>query len=151
MTLTRTLAMVLLGCMAMAGGCSTNPPQEAQKKETATMPDNPVETVLQMTLDSDGLNKYFHVEERPERKPLRILSNNTVPATVRLQKFGEPAVWTTAAESEGKPLLEFTSVKVEAETATVSFRYPPEGISGTVEFRKQGETWTQTGSRIAEN
>lgn len=146
----RTRGGALLLSVALASGCS-HPPQESQHKETATTMPTALETVLQMTLDSDGLTRYFHEDTLPERKPLRVLANNVVPSTVRLQKFGQPVLWTAVDDAGGKPVIEFTSVTVEADTAAVAFRYSAEGIRGTLDFQKHGKTWAITGSRIVEN
>ena len=110
-----------------------------------------LETILQMTLDLEALNKYFHVDSLPERKPLRILKTPHIPESVRLEKFGASAVWTSAEDSKDKPVFEFSSVKVEESLASVAFRYPPEGIAGTIEFQKQEQQWVVTGSTIVEN
>ena len=110
-----------------------------------------LETILQKTLDLEALTKYFHMDSLPERKPLRILENPHIPKSVRLEKFGVPTVWTSAVDAKDKPMFEFSSVRVEENSASVAFRYAPEGIAGTIEFQKQGQQWVVTGSRIVEN
>ena len=109
-----------------------------------------VEQLLQMTLDLEKLDDYFHVEERPERKPLRILRSAAIPSSVQLQKFGEPVVIIAGEQASQWPYLEFTKVEAGDETGEVVFAYPPEGIRGTVKFRKSAGSWRVENVRLAE-
>jgi hypothetical protein len=55
-----------------------------------------------------------------------------VPGALELRKFGQPVVLTAKADP-GKPALEL-DVKQTSAGATVAFRYPAEGISGTFDL-----------------
>jgi hypothetical protein len=140
-------ALALCLAAAATAGCRS---AESQMPQKATIMKSDVEQLLQMTLDLEKLDGYFHVDERPERKPLRILWSGAIPSSVKLQKFGEPVVIIAREEASHGPYLEFTKVEVGDETGEVIFVYPPEGIGGTVKFRKSGGSWRVESLRLTE-
>ena len=114
------------------------------------MPDD-LQAVTQAALDLPALQQYFH-EAMPERKPLRIVNSAGLPTGLPLSKFGAPVVWVSLDEVKkaGWPYLEFTRVDVSGDTATVTFRYPIEGLSGSVRLRKTSGGWSVDASDLSE-
>lgn len=97
------------------------------------------EQIAQCVLDLEALQPYYHAGEVPGRKPLLILKNEHMKDEPRLDKFGEPVRF--VSEPGDAPFFEFSSIKIDKETATVEFRYPVEGIHGSVILRKAGAAW----------
>lgn len=110
------------------------------------------EQLCQMTLDLPQLEGYFH-QLAPNRKPLRVLKNNVVKENIKLIKFGEPVRLVTLAEVEKEelPFFEFTAIEIKKDAATVIFRYPVEGITGTVDFKREADKWKIVSQKIAES
>ena len=92
--------------------------------------DKELTSMLQAVIDAPALQPYLHPEQ-PGRTPLTVVAQ--VPGAVELRKFGQPVVLTPKAEP-GKPALELTDVKQTSAGATVAFRYPAEGITGTLDL-----------------
>lgn len=111
-----------------------------------------VQELCQLTLDMDALDAYFHIDERPERKPLTILRNKHVETEPALVKFGEKVTYASRdeIESQRKPYFEFTNIHIEADAADIAFVYPPEGIAGDVHLVRDGADWRIESHRIAE-
>jgi len=98
------------------------------------------EQLYQLTIDLPALEDYFHPSE-PSRKPLYVVKNDVVESDLKLTKFGEPVQFVTLEKIEDSetPYFEFSSVEIGEDVATVSFRYPVEGIRGKVNFKYDGE------------
>ncbi len=47
------------------------------------------QTVIQMCIDLEELQPFYHSEEKPDRKPLIIFNNGIVSSDLALTKFGE--------------------------------------------------------------
>jgi hypothetical protein len=95
--------------------------------------------VAQRVIDLEALQPYFHADDAPDRKPLRVLKNAQMEDSPPLMKFGEPVQF--VSEAGDKPCFEFTTVKIDGDMATVAFRYPVEGIAGSATLRKVGSSW----------
>lgn len=111
-----------------------------------------IQQIAQLTLDLEGLQRYFHVDVAPDRKPLRVLRNEAVSQEPRLVKFGEPVTYVSApdAQKEKKPYFEFTKLEARGDTAQVEFSYPVEGIRGWASFRRVDGAWTLEGKSLTE-
>jgi len=111
-----------------------------------------LQQVYQATLDSSALDRYFHVDALPERKPLLILKNDQVLGEPKLTKFGESIKYVSRAEIELNrlPHLEFLRFSINGDSAHVEFAYPPEGIAGVVTLAKDGSGWHVTSHSIVE-
>jgi hypothetical protein len=122
-------------------------PQRAMSSGVTDM-----QELCQLTLDMNALDAYFHIDERPERKPLIILRNKHVETEPALVKFGEKVRYASRdeLESQGKPYFEFTDIRFEADAADIAFVYPPEGIAGDVHLVRDGAGWRIESHRIVE-
>ncbi len=99
--------------------------------------------LLQLVLDAEPLAPYYHVDQAPERKPVRIARGPAVASEPALVKFGVPVVYEGAAElaASGKPHFEVRRVIVNAELAYIHFAYAVEGIVGEAWFLREGNLW----------
>ncbi len=104
---------------------------------------NDLQAICQLTLDMSSLDKYFHVDKLPERKPLLILINKHTITEPSLFKFGEKVRYISKKKIKGKsrPYLEFSKIEISENSAYVEFLYPPEGIAGKVNFVKDALGW----------
>jgi hypothetical protein len=111
-----------------------------------------LQEICQLTIDLRTLDKYFHIEELPERKPLLILKNEYVESEPSLVKFGESVQYVSRNELKNKPrpYLEFSKIEVDENAAHVEFLYPSEGIAGRVKFFKNALGWHIEAHHIAE-
>lgn len=98
--------------------------------------------ILQLTIDLDVLDKYYH-EGVAGRKPLQIVKSEAVPDALDLKKFGEPVRVIPRADAEGKGLayLEIKKLEIDGTRAQVDFAYPVEGVQGTAKFQKGDAGW----------
>jgi hypothetical protein len=108
-------------------GASETPPPIAIDQELGP--------ILQALVDAPPLEMYFHVDELPERAPLRIARTDAVQAEPPLEKFGAPVLYQDPAELANLPYLEIVSIErvtspTQGEGARIRFRYPVEGIVG---------------------
>jgi len=108
-----------------------------------------LQNILQLIISSNELNKYYHVDVLPDRKPLRILNNNVVPETTQLNLFDMEVEYTT--KKENLPYLVFENILEKNNSIIVSFRYPPEGIHGTAFIKRANLVWIIEKIIIKEN
>jgi hypothetical protein len=113
-------------------------------------PMNDKQQILQAVLDSERMSAYFHLDEFPERAPLRVLSGPWFEAGMSLTKFNQPVQFTIAADAEG-PLFEVLSLEVVGMNAHVRFRYAPEGIFGDATLAKRDTCWKVVSLTITEH
>ena len=155
MALARFAAQLVL-CLTALVGCgrqAVSHPEQASGgagRET-TMAQSPKDraSAAQAALDMEPLQTFFHPQE-PGRKPLLILKNGQVADEPRLMKFGEPVRYVPPAEAKGKPHVEFTLLKVDNGSASVTLLYPVEGIEARAALRKQGGVWKVESQSIRE-
>lgn len=110
-----------------------------------------VRQVLQLTIDLDALDKYYHFELRG-RRPLCIVKNDVLARDVQLEKSGEPVRFLASADAQatGAACLEFSKVEILADAATVEFAYSAEGIRGSAEFSKASGAWRVVRHQLSE-
>ena len=99
------------------------------------------QAILQVLIDSDRLNKYFHTDAIAQRIPLRIIKGTWYEEGIWLTKFGQPVQFIADKDANGTYLavLELDIINNEA---TVKFRYTPEGIVGEARVEKEHMQWT---------
>jgi hypothetical protein len=98
--------------------------------------------LLQKTLDLDLLAPFWH-SNLPGRDPLRIAKSKAATGTPELSMFGSKVVWADKAELDKKKLPYFVFDKLEssATKVTIEFSFPPEGVHGSVMFKKRFDDW----------
>lgn len=102
-----------------------------------------VAQIARLTIDLPALQKFYHADAVPGRKPLLILKNEFTAGEPQLSKFGQPVAFVTCDElkATGKPYLEFTALEVKGDEASAIFRYRVEGIEGRLAFDKDSGAW----------
>lgn len=108
--------------------------------------------VLQPVLDHESLQQYFHVEEVPGRKPLRIARNLFVEPEPELAKFGEPVLYEDkdALEENTDAYLEFQNLIINPDLAYVVFTYDVEGVRGKAFLVREEKMWRVENFEIVE-
>jgi hypothetical protein len=125
---------------------------DARKEKPVPAPvPTDVQQVCQLTIDLPELDKYYH-SDLPGRRPLRVVRAEALRDTPVLIKFGQAAVYISPEDGrqDDKAYIEFTRIEVGADYAEIEFRYPVEGIRGTVHLRKTGGAWKVQSSSLAE-
>jgi hypothetical protein len=106
--------------------------------------------LLQAVLDDANLDRYFHLDVRPERRPLAILQNEAVVGRPALQKFGVTVEYIPENSKKITTAVVFTRVSIQGDTAEVQLKYPPEGIVGKATVIRQDTRWKSRGVKIVE-
>lgn len=108
--------------------------------------------VLQLVLDHNDLQQYFHAEIA-ERKPLRILKNASVEGEPKLTKFDAAVVYESEQQLQdsNQAYLEFQQVSIDEESARVQFTYPVEGIRGEATLVRDADSWRIDSYVLAES
>lgn len=140
--------LLSVSCASSAPNASPAQPAPAGSKqqeraaEQRAAPSVPAE-IVQLVIDLPALQKYYHVDDAPNRKPLFVLKNELIDGEPQLSKFGETVKFATCDElkATGKPYLEFTKFEMKDNTASVVFRYRVEGIEGRLALGKQDDAW----------
>lgn len=104
-----------------------------------------INKIIDAVINSTALEPYYHVDELPERKPLRIQRNSLLAKDVILSKFGVPVVFV-----DEHPHLAFTRIDIGKEKAKIDFRYIPEGIRGEVWLNHITCDWVVTKTSVIE-
>ena len=107
--------------------------------------------ILQRVIDLPELDGYYHVSERPDRKPLRVVLDRSMPTGVAVTKFGEPVVFLTPQLADTtRPYLAILRLDVSGDSGYVEFSYPAEGLLGSVTLSRQDTAWLVSESRLVE-
>ena len=109
------------------------------------------DALLQQTIDLKPLQGYYHADKIANRRPLVLKRNEAVGSDVHLSKFGQPVEVADSEQLKSRPYFEITKLTVNGDHATVEFRYPPEGIAGTVRFSKAGSEWHTDSHELVEH
>lgn len=108
--------------------------------------------ILQLTIDLPKLQQFFHVEEIPNRSPLRIAISDINTNCVSLTKFGKKVIFFNKNTTNNPlfPFLEISEMNITANLATISIEYSPEGVKGTAKLKKNDGKWELYKSHIVE-
>lgn len=112
------------------------------------------EKLVQQLLDKSNLDKYFHADVLPERKPLILLKNNNTKYFSNLYKFDVPVIVMDKKEinKSNYPYLEINSLNTsEDKESKIDFSYAVEGIKGSVIFKLKDGKWEITDQEIIEH
>lgn len=110
-------------------------------------------TILQMCIDLDELQGYFHANEVEGRKPLIIHDGGLVPTTLTLKKFGEPVLFMTTTElffHDKHAYLDFEKFEVSTNNADIEFRYLIEGVTVSLKLKKTDGSWVVKAASFSE-
>lgn len=153
--------LFLTSCSSSAPSASPAPPTPPQATASAKQPERAQEQtvtssdvahIVQLVIDLPALQKYYHVDDAPNRKPLLILKNELIASEPQLSKFDEPVKFATCDElkATNKPYLEFVKLETKGDAATVVFRYRVEGIEGRLTLDKLGDAWRVQEQQLVE-
>ena len=109
--------------------------------------------LIQMTIDLDELQPYFHVDEVEGRSPLIIFNDGMVPPTLELTKFGEAVQFMTTAELffyNKTAFLDFERFDITPSQADIELKYSVEGLTITLSFEKKEGTWRVRSKQLVE-
>lgn len=107
--------------------------------------------IFQLVIDIPEMNGFYHVDQLPDRTPLKILRSDLALPEFNLVKFGVPVEYVSSTEvAEGIPIFEFTSIEITEDSAEVEFRYLVEGVKGTVTLVKSDSHWEVSDKSIVE-
>ncbi len=132
--------------------CSSTPPQEGpgervpvREARSTSSPATASErsTVAQMTLDTPGLQQYFH-----GRRPLQVVVNRNINPAWPLKFAGEDVAWVDETSEEAR--IEFTLLRIEGDKAAATIRYEIEGVVMHAEFERSAGGWQLIEAEIAE-
>jgi len=117
-----------------------------------SLPSKDMQTLLQMTLDLKAMEQYYHIDKLPERAPLIVIRNHYINADLKLKKFGTEVVFKKKKDISDRKqaYLEITKIDILENSAVLQYVYPVEGIAGTVNFKKIGQTWQVENVKIVE-
>jgi len=110
-----------------------------------------IRIILQMVLSAPRIQDFYHADEIPARKPLRILRNAFTQRIDNLQALGESVLWGGEKECAVQGCFVFESIRVSGDNSVdVDFSYTPENISGSAFFHREGTTWKMQSFTINE-
>lgn len=112
-----------------------------QHKTTSQPGKEELRQIYQAVIDIEALQRYFHVTDVPDRKPLLLLSNAATESRPALTKFGMPVQYVSQDEVASRPYIELTNANIGEAEAKIEFRYPVEGLSGHVTLKKYNQQW----------
>ncbi len=125
------LPTLLASVLLFNTGCGATEPMKTQHDLSA---------ILQQVIDAKQLSGYFHADVLPERAPLRLLKNDWIHEDLKLSKFGEPVEIISDGETH-QPYMRITDVVLGEDAATLTFEYPPEGLTGTAKLSRRDDNW----------
>jgi len=111
------------------------------------------QAVIQMSIDLDELQNYYHDNEEEDRKPLFICDNGIVPSTLELSKFGEPVHFMPKKDlffTNKQAFLDFEKFQISETSAAVDFQYKVEGIAIELTFEKTNGSWIIDTKKLTE-
>lgn len=114
---------------------------------------NDRQTVIQMSIDLDELQKYYHVDKDEGRKPLIIYNDGIVPSNLTLTKFGKPVQFMTKEDlffHDEQAYLDFEKFEISPTNADIEFRYDIEGLTIRLTMEKLDDTWTIKTKKLIE-
>jgi hypothetical protein len=124
------------------------PSQPDAAPSGAPASDDDVRAVLQLVIDDPELEKYLHLSE-PGRFPLQI-AGEKLPSGVKLTKSTEAVKVVDRPKSNKDAVLVFTDIDVQADKASVRYRYDVEGVRATVSLSRTAHGWELKNSRLVE-
>jgi hypothetical protein len=107
--------------------------------------------ICQKTLNFHQIEKYYHTDVDPQRKPLIIKINDNISEPLHLTKFGETVIFLSEQDISKKNIkayFEFIKIDILNNSATVKFKYTVEGLAGILYFRRNNDKWKIVNSDI---
>ena len=132
--------LVVSGCQ---GNTRSDQPSGQNESQEVAMREKDLGSVLQLVLDYGELQQYYHVDELPDRKPVRIAKNPALASEPELTKFDAPVVYEDQNQllKSDRAYFEFPRVIINPDLAYVSFTYSAEGVIGEAWLIKVDNQW----------
>ncbi len=114
---------------------------------------NDKQTVIQMSIDLNELQQYYHVDASEGWKPLIIYNDGIVPTTLELTKFGEAVQFMTKEELffyNKQAYLDFEKFEISPTRAYIEFQHNVEGLTIKLTFEKKNNIWKIKTKKLAE-
>lgn len=119
-----------------------------QKNEDISMDNEISAKVIQSILEHNEIQQYLHPDIE-NRLPIRVVTNNLIPAHLTIQKFDKPVLFLSAAPTE--PHLEIVTFKHKGDFIEFFIRYDVEGVSISGIASVEGNKVTLTVFDVVEN
>ena len=121
-------------CFFILTGCA-NAKSIAQSDRS----ENDFCSILQLVVNIPELQKYYHIKERPDRKPLKLVLNDHNIKCTSLIKFAEPVIMVNKANIKKltSPYIEVSKINISNNRADIYFIYSVEGIKGSSKLTKK--------------
>jgi hypothetical protein len=107
-----------------------------------------VENILMQIINWTELDRYFHADAIPQRKPLIIQNYFEIKSKngLELIKFGQPVIFKSKEDIKKEDIKEFLEIKefnIMKDYISVSIEYRIEGVSARIMFdkNKDDNTW----------
>ena len=103
-----------------------------------------INNIIQQSLDYPELQQYYHIDEFPDRLPLKIAMTGLINpyTTQRIEKFGSQIHLIRINPSEPKDnYLEFSNWNIDEHNLEFRLLYKPEGIIADYLFEKVNDNW----------
>ncbi len=97
-----------------------------QKNKVISMEKEISAKVIQSILDHNKVQQYLHPDTE-NRLPVRVVTNNLIPADIIINKFDRPVLFLTEIPIE--PHLEIVTFKHNGDSIEFHIRYDVEGVS----------------------
>lgn len=135
----KLLFLLVMVIMLAAAGCEPGLGQKTQPMHNR----QDLAEILQAVLDAEQLQQYYHVDELPERKPVRIAERPELEPHPEVVKFNTPAVYQAREELERKnlPYFTFPRIVINQDLAYLAFRYDVEGLRGSAFLVRSNDGW----------
>lgn len=114
--------------------------------------------IAKLVLNDEKVKEYFHLDV-PEGPPI-LVADHLLPPDISFSdlEFGVEIVHAEEAQGEeaqgeeakAESMFRFTGFFMFDDKAIVSFQYPPEGLTGSFTFSKQGQQWTVSKRELGE-
>ena len=105
--------------------------------------------ILQLTVNLPKLQKYYHVDKKSQRKPLRLIISDKKISCQLLTKFGI-SVLLTHTKSQKRPYLQINKIKSTLMNVDIEYEYQNEGIRGKATFTKDINKWNMVTDEVFE-
>ena len=119
-----------------------------QKNEVISMRNDISAKVIQLILDNNEIQQYLHPDAE-NRLPVRVVTNNLIPANIAIKKFDKPVLFLTEISRE--PHLEIVTFKYSGDSIEFFIRYDVEGVSISGKASTEGNKITLTVFDVVES
>lgn len=143
----RFTLMIIIAAISCSSKDQSN--QEDQCTES-----HKFQKLVAATIDAPEVQQYYNVQEVINQDSLVILKNEIIRNEITLRKFNLPVAVLSKddiAKENIKAFIEFKSISIKGDSASVHFKYAIQGIECKAKFRLTKCSWKLTSSHLWEN